>query len=161
MNHQSADNGQSDLDTIIERVAPELKAQFLQDRLRLSEFGEHDEILAISRYLGTTVILMERITENIPEAQTKALTPFLESLATASRNFVIAVRQQSDENRQTAKVINQTIQELRQEVKDTKRMTTDLKHVRERLLYAGGIILFLAGLLFYPLVLWMRQLAPF
>lgn len=58
-------NGQSDLDVILDRVAPDLKAQFLQDRLRIQQFGEHDEVLAVSRYLGTTVILIDRITKNL------------------------------------------------------------------------------------------------
>ena len=58
-------NGESDLDVIIDRVAPDLKAQFLQDRLRIQQFVEHDEVLAVSRYLGTTVILIDRLTKNL------------------------------------------------------------------------------------------------
>jgi hypothetical protein len=61
----SEQNGQSDLDAVLERMTPERKAEFLRLRLRLKDFHENDEVLAVASYMDTIVILIDRITGNL------------------------------------------------------------------------------------------------
>jgi hypothetical protein len=61
-------NGQSNLDAILERIAPEKRAEFLRSRLRIKQFQENDEILAVASYLDTIVVLVDGLTKNLSPA---------------------------------------------------------------------------------------------
>src|SRR5271157_2114614 len=50
-------NGESDLEAIIERIAPERRVDFLRWRERVKRHGDNDELLAVVGYLDTSVVL--------------------------------------------------------------------------------------------------------
>src|SRR5947209_5793702 len=50
---------QSDLEAILERVAPDRRADFLRLRQRLQRHDDNDELLAVLGYLDTAIVLMD------------------------------------------------------------------------------------------------------
>src|SRR5260370_17781096 len=75
-NGSALPNGESDLETIIERIAPERRVDFLRWRERVKRHGDNDELLAGVGYLDTSVMLMDLFSrEAQPEAIKRALAP--------------------------------------------------------------------------------------
>ena len=73
-NGSALPNGESDLEAIIERIAPERRVDFLRWRERVKRHGENDELLAVVGYLDTSVVLMDLLSrEARPEAIKRAL----------------------------------------------------------------------------------------
>ena len=49
-------NGESDLEAIIEKMAPERRVALLRWRERIKRYGDNDELLAVVGYLDTSVV---------------------------------------------------------------------------------------------------------
>ena len=80
-------NGESDLEAIIERIAPERRADFLRWRERIKRHGDNDELLALVGYLDTSVVLMDLLTR---EAQPEAIKQALAAVEKASKDQATA-----------------------------------------------------------------------
>jgi len=80
-------NGESDLEAIIERIAPERRVDFLRWRERIKRHGENDELLALVGYLDTSVVLMDLLTR---EAQPEAIKQALAAVEKASKDQAAA-----------------------------------------------------------------------
>jgi hypothetical protein len=80
-------NGESDLEAIIERIAPERQADFLRWRERIKRHGDNDELLALAGYLDTSVVLMDLLTR---EAQPEAIKRALAAVEKASKDQAAA-----------------------------------------------------------------------
>jgi hypothetical protein len=76
-------NGESDLEAIIERIAPERRVDFLRWRERVKRHGENDELLAVVGYLDTSVVLMDLLSR---EAQPEAIKRALAAVEKASQD---------------------------------------------------------------------------
>src|ERR1700680_803498 len=76
-------NGESDLEGIIERIAPERRADFLRWRERVKRHGDNDELLAVVGYLDTSVVLMDLLSR---EAQPEAIKRALAAVEKASKD---------------------------------------------------------------------------
>jgi outer membrane protein OmpA-like peptidoglycan-associated protein len=93
MNPQPESNGirtsdvPSDLEAIMERVAPDRRAAFLRLRQKLQRHDDNDELLAVLGYLDTAVVLMDLTARQAqPEAVTRALAA-VEKAAKAADRF--------------------------------------------------------------------------
>ena len=80
-------NGESDLQAIIERIAPERRVDFLRWRERVKRHGENDELLAVVGYLDTCVVLMDLLSR---EAQPEAIKRALAAVEKASKDQAAA-----------------------------------------------------------------------
>jgi len=80
-------NGESDLEAIIERIAPERRVDFLRWRERIKRHGDNDELLALVGYLDTSVVLMDLLTR---EAQPEAIKQALAAVEKASKDQAAA-----------------------------------------------------------------------
>jgi hypothetical protein len=83
-------NGESDLQAIIERIAPERRVDFLRWRERVKRHGENDELLAVVGYLDTCVVLMDLLSR---EAQPEAIQRALAAVGKASKDQAAATAQ--------------------------------------------------------------------
>jgi hypothetical protein len=86
--NNNGDNAQSDLGVVLEKVAPQRRAEFLQWRERLKRYGENDEILALSGYLDAVVTLVDAAAR---QAQPEAVAKALNQVVQASRDQATAV----------------------------------------------------------------------
>ena len=86
-NNGSAPSGESDLEAIIERIAPERRVDFLRWRERVKRHGENDELLAVVGYLDTSVVLMDLLSR---EAQPEAIKRALAAVEKASKDQAAA-----------------------------------------------------------------------
>jgi hypothetical protein len=75
--------GESDLEAIIERIAPERRANFLRWRERIKRHGDDDELLALVGYLDTSVVLMDLLSR---QAQPEAIKQALGAVEKASKD---------------------------------------------------------------------------
>jgi len=80
-------NGESDLEAILARIAPERRADFLRWRERIKRHGDNDELLALVGYLDTSVVLMDLLTR---EAQPEAIKQALAAVEKASKDQAAA-----------------------------------------------------------------------
>ena len=80
-------NGESDLEAIIERIAPERRVEFLRWRERIKRHGDNDELLAVVGYLDTSVVLMDLLSR---EAQPEAIKRALAAVEKASQDQAAA-----------------------------------------------------------------------
>jgi hypothetical protein len=80
-------NGESDLEAIIERIAPERRVDFLRWRERIKRHGDNDELLAVVGYLDTSVVLMDLLSR---EAQPEAIKRALAAVEKASKDQATA-----------------------------------------------------------------------
>src|SRR6266481_3551476 len=80
-------NGESDLEAIIERIAPERRVDFLRWRERIKRHGDNDELLALVGYLDTSVVLMDLLSR---EAQPEAIKRALAAVEKASKDQAVA-----------------------------------------------------------------------
>ena len=80
-------NGESDLEAIIERIAPERRVDFLRWRERIKRHGDNDELLALVGYLDTSVVLMDLLSR---EAQPEAIKRALAAVEKASKDQAAA-----------------------------------------------------------------------
>src|SRR6516162_10175858 len=80
-------NGESDLEALIERIAPERRANFLRWRERIKRHGDNDELLALVGYLDTSVVLMDLLSR---EAQPEAIKRALAAVEQASKDQAAA-----------------------------------------------------------------------
>ena len=80
-------NGESDLEAIIERIAPEHRVDFLRWRERIKRHGDNDELLAVVGYLDTSVVLMDLLSR---EAQPEAIKRALAAVEKASKDQAAA-----------------------------------------------------------------------
>jgi hypothetical protein len=80
-------NGESDLEAIIERLAPERRVDFLRWRERVKRYGDNDELLAMVGYLDTSVVLMDLLSR---EAQPEAIKRALAAVEKASQDQAAA-----------------------------------------------------------------------
>jgi hypothetical protein len=100
MNDQNG-NGPTDLDAVLERITPEKRADFVLARMRLKQFHENDEILALANYLDNFAVLIDGLTKNLREAESKHLSALLkacrsclkESLSMASKQAALSAKQ--------------------------------------------------------------------
>ena len=65
MSENTIENGQTDLDTVLERISPEHREAFLRSRLRLRKFEEHDELLAIATHLDSFAVVIGDLSSNV------------------------------------------------------------------------------------------------
>ena len=86
-NGSALPNGESDLEAIIERIAPERRVDFLRWRERVKRHGENDELLAVVGYLDTSVVLMDLLSR---EAQPEAIKRALAAVEKASKDQAAA-----------------------------------------------------------------------
>jgi hypothetical protein len=82
-NWSALPNGESDLEAIIERIAPERRVDFLRWRERVKRHGDNDELLAVVGYLDTSVVLMDLLSR---EAQPEAIKRALAAVEKASKD---------------------------------------------------------------------------
>src|SRR3979411_567376 len=82
-NGSALPNGESDLEAIIERIAPERRVDFLRWRERVKRHGDNDELLAVVGYLDTSVVLMDLLSR---EAQPEAIKRALAAVEKASQD---------------------------------------------------------------------------
>ena len=80
-------NGESDLEAIIERIAPERRVDFLRWRERIKRHSDNDELLAVIGYLDTSVVLMDLLSR---EAQPEAIKRALAAVEKASKDQAAA-----------------------------------------------------------------------
>jgi len=80
-------NGESDMEAIIERIAPERRVDFLRWRERIKRHGDNDELLALVGYLDTSVVLMDLLSR---EAQPEAIKRALAAVEKASKDQAAA-----------------------------------------------------------------------
>ena len=86
-NGSALSNGESDLEAIIARIAPERRVDFLRWRERVKRHGDNDELLAIVGYLDTSVVLMDLLSR---EAQPEAIKRALAAVEKASKDQAAA-----------------------------------------------------------------------
>ena len=86
-NGSALPKGESDLEAIIERIAPERRVDFLRWRERVKRHGENDELLAVVGYLDTSVVLMDLLSR---EAQPEAIKRALAAVEKASQDQAAA-----------------------------------------------------------------------
>lgn len=86
-NGSALPNGESDLEAIIERIAPERRVDFLRWRERVKRHGDNDELLAVVGYLDTSVVLMDLLSR---EAQPEAIKRALAAVEKASKDQAAA-----------------------------------------------------------------------
>jgi hypothetical protein len=86
-NGSALPNGESDMEAIIERIAPERRVDFLRWRERVKRHGENDELLAVVGYLDTSVVLMDLLSR---EAQPEAIKRALAAVEKASKDQAVA-----------------------------------------------------------------------
>ena len=86
-NGSALPKGESDLEAIIERIAPERRVDFLRWRERVKRHGENDELLAVVGYLDTSVVLMDLLSR---EAQPEAIKQALAAVEKASKDQAAA-----------------------------------------------------------------------
>jgi hypothetical protein len=86
-NGSALPNGESDLEAIIKRIAPERRVDFLRWRERVKRHGENDELLAVVGYLDTSVVLMDLLSR---EAQPEAIKRALATVEKASKDQAAA-----------------------------------------------------------------------
>ena len=86
-NGSALPNSESDLEAIIERIAPERRVDFLRWRERVKRHGENDELLAVVGYLDTSVVLMDLLSR---EAQPEAIKQALAAVEKASKDQAAA-----------------------------------------------------------------------
>jgi hypothetical protein len=82
--------GPSDLEAIIEKVAPERRADFLKWRERLRRYNDNDEVLAVVGYMDTLLVATERLARESPGAEQARIRQEFEALK-AENNRVTAV----------------------------------------------------------------------
>ena len=82
-------NGESDLEAILARIAPERRADFLRWRERIKRHGDNDELLALVGYLDTSVVVMDLLTR---EAQPEGIKQALAAVEKASNQAAAAAR---------------------------------------------------------------------
>src|SRR6516164_8510300 len=82
-------NGESDLEAIIQRIAPERRVDFLRWRERIKRHGDNDELLAVVGYLVTSVVLMDLLSR---EAQPEAIKRALAAVEKACKDQAAAAR---------------------------------------------------------------------
>src|SRR6202045_1279103 len=75
--------GESVLEAIIKRIAPERRVDFLRWRERVKRHGDNDELLAVVGYLDTSVVLMDLLSR---EAQPEAIKRALATVEKASKD---------------------------------------------------------------------------
>jgi hypothetical protein len=80
-------NGETDLEAIIQRIAPERRVDFLRWRERIKRHGDNDELLALVGYLDTSVVLMDLLSR---EAQPEAIKRALAAVEKASQDQAAA-----------------------------------------------------------------------
>ena len=80
-------NGESDLEAILKRIAPERRVEFLRWRERIKRHGDNDELLAVAGYLDTSVVLMDLLSR---EAQPEAIKRALAAVEKASKDQAAA-----------------------------------------------------------------------
>jgi hypothetical protein len=86
-NASALSNGESDLEAIIARIAPERRVDFLRWRERVKRHGDNDELLAMVGYLDTSVVLMDLLSR---EAQPEAIKRALAAVEKASKDQAAA-----------------------------------------------------------------------
>jgi hypothetical protein len=86
-NGSALPDGESDLEAIIERIAPERRVDFLRWRERVKRHGDNDELLAVVGYLDTSVVLMDLLSR---EAQPEAIKRALAAVEKASKDQAAA-----------------------------------------------------------------------
>jgi len=86
-NGSALPKGESDLEAIIKRIAPERRVDFLRWRERVKRHGENDELLAVVGYLDTSVVLMDLLSR---EAQPEAIKRALATVEKASKDQAAA-----------------------------------------------------------------------
>src|ERR1700736_307754 len=86
-NGSALPKGESDLEAIIERIAPERRVDFLRWRERVKRHGDNDELLALVGYLDTSVVLMDLLSR---EAQPEAIKRALAAVEKASKDQAAA-----------------------------------------------------------------------
>ena len=86
-NGSALPKGESDLEAIIERIAPERRVDFLRWRERVKRHGDNDELLAVVGYLDTSVVLMDLLSR---EAQPEAIKRALAAVEKASKDQAAA-----------------------------------------------------------------------
>jgi hypothetical protein len=86
-NGSALPKGESDLEAIIERIAPERRVDFLRWRERVKRHGDNDELLAVVGYLDTSVVLMDLLSR---EAQPEAIKQALAAVEKASKDQAAA-----------------------------------------------------------------------
>jgi hypothetical protein len=62
----SDNNGKTDLDALLERISPQHREAFLRSRLRLKQFSENDEFLAIANHMENFAVLINALTKDVP-----------------------------------------------------------------------------------------------
>jgi hypothetical protein len=72
---------ESDIEAIIERIAPERRIEFLKWRQRIKRHDDNDELLALVGYLDSSIVLMDLLTR---EAQPDGITQALAAVQKAS-----------------------------------------------------------------------------
>jgi hypothetical protein len=80
-------NGESDLEAILEKIAPKRRVDFLRWRERVKRYGDNDELLAMVGYLDTSVVLMDLLSR---EAQPEAIKRALAAVEKASQDQAAA-----------------------------------------------------------------------
>jgi hypothetical protein len=145
-----ANNGQTDLDAVLERIPPEKRAQFLRSRLRLKQFEENDEILAIANYLDTVVILVDELTKNLsPRAQNAG------ELQTARREV--------NELTRAVKQLGEGIKDMESRFHLMDGAVETFTKIKRHQLWWAFAIAFMAGVLVLPVgqvvVEWVRGIA--
>ena len=78
-------NGQSNIDVILEAMAPERREAFLRARNHLKQFNENDEILALAHYLDTVVDMVGGLTKNMAAAMAAHTEPMANLTAQLKR----------------------------------------------------------------------------
>ena len=75
----------SNIDVILQAMAPERREAFLKSRNRLKQFDENDEILALAHYLDTVVVMVDGLTKNVAAAMTAHTEPMANLTAQLKR----------------------------------------------------------------------------
>lgn len=143
------ENGDSDLDAIVARIAPERQAEFLRTRIRLKKYHENDEILAIADYLATTVILVDGLTKNLsPRSQ--------------NAHDIQTAKAEVNQLTQAVRGVGEAITKLEARLKTLDKAVSVFQDVTRYQLFGLLAIVFMGGLLALPLiemfVTWIRVL---
>jgi hypothetical protein len=94
--------GASDLEAIIEKVAPERKADFLRWRQRLQRHSDNDELLVAVGYLETVLIATERLARQSPGATQQQLRQEFEGLRGEHQRVVTKLEETTRKVEQSA-----------------------------------------------------------
>jgi hypothetical protein len=57
---------ESHLDAVLQRISPDKRASFLRAQMRVKQFNENDEVLALANYLDNFAVLIDGLTQNLP-----------------------------------------------------------------------------------------------